>query len=93
MFRVIPTSRQIAARARARATRAADSRACADMTPAGYGLPRTAREWTALVRIASGEVDIPCVHYRCLEARGLVERRSGVPALTRHGRLALGLPE
>ena len=74
--------------------RAADSRACAQMLlPSPLGVPRTDGEWTALVKIASGETDIAPAHSARLAALGLVERRSGVPALTRHGRLTLGFPE
>ena len=57
------------------------------------GAPRTASEWTALVKIASGETDIPASQYARLVELGLVEQRSGVPDLTQHGRLTLGLPE
>ena len=70
----------------------ADSRACADMLPR-RGVPRTDREWTALVKVASGEVDIPASQCARLVALGLVERRSGFPELTPHGRVTLGLPE
>lgn len=73
--------------------RHADSRACADMTPVRRGVPRSNREWTALVKIASGETDIPFTQCSRLVALGLVERRSGLPMLTLHGRLTLGLPE
>ena len=57
------------------------------------GLPRTANEWTALVKIASGELNIPASHRARLVELGLLEPRSGLPALTQHGRLTLGLPE
>ena len=72
--------------------RAADSRACAEM-PQRLGMPRTDREWTALVKIASGETDIPATQYARLVSLGLVAHTSGAPELTRHGRLTLGLPE
>lgn len=57
------------------------------------GMPRTPAEWTALVKIASGEIDIAEACYERLCELGLVERRSGTPCLTQHGRLTLGLPE
>jgi hypothetical protein len=57
------------------------------------GVPRTAAEWTALVKIASGEVDVASVHCERLVELGLIQNVSGVPVLTQHGRLTLGLPE
>jgi hypothetical protein len=57
------------------------------------GVPRTGAEWTALVKIASGEVDVASVHCERLVELGLIQRLSGVPVLTQHGRLTLGLPE
>ena len=77
----------------AQATREADSRACCDTRPAKQGVPRTDAEWTALVRVASGELDIPAPDFARLVELGLIERRAGVPHLTRHGRVTLGLPE
>jgi hypothetical protein len=77
----------------ATATLQADSRICADMAPASRGVPRTDGEWTALVKVASGEVDIRSSLCARLLALGLIERKSGLPALTQHGRLTLGLPE
>ena len=70
--------------------RAADSRACASMLPRRLGVPRTDREWTALVKIASGEIDVTPAQQARLVALGLVADRSGVPELTVHGRLTLG---
>ena len=72
--------------------RAADSRACAAI-PARLGVPRTDREWTALVKIASGETDITPAQHARLVALGLVALTAGAPELTRHGRATLGLPE
>ena len=72
--------------------RAADSRACAQMLPR-LGVPRTDREWTALVKIASGETDITPAQHDRLVSLGLIARKRGTPELTRHGRLTLGFPE
>ncbi|MGZ5094468.1 MAG: hypothetical protein ACXWCY_16435 [Burkholderiales bacterium] len=57
------------------------------------GVPRTGAEWTALVKIASGEVDVASVDCERLIELGLIQRVSGVPVLTQHGRLTLGLPD
>lgn len=57
------------------------------------GTPQTAQEWTALVKVGSGEVDIPAAHCERLLTLGLVVTVSGRPALTRHGRFTLGLPD
>lgn len=57
------------------------------------GVPRTAEEWTALVKVGSGEKDIPAEQCARLLALGLVLTISGSPTLTRHGRFTLGLPE
>ena len=57
------------------------------------GVPRTAPEWTALVKVASGERDIPASHYVRLVGLGLIERSAGCATLTRHGRMTLGLPD
>jgi hypothetical protein len=57
------------------------------------GVPRTGAEWTALVKIASGELDVPCAQWERLVELGLVQRAAGVPVLTQHGRMTLGLPE
>jgi hypothetical protein len=57
------------------------------------GVPRTSEEWTALVKVGSGERDISRELCACLLALGLVITVSGTPALTRHGRYTLGLPE
>ena len=92
MFRVFALPK-FDSEAAARATREADSRACCDMHAARCGVPRTDVEWTALVRVASGELDIPAGQCARLLELGLVERRSGFPELTPHGRLTLGLPE
>ena len=90
MFKVIPLPRlRIATPAD---LRAADSRACAELPPRG-GMPRTEREWTALVKIASGETDITPGQCARLDALGWIESRGGLPALTRHGRLTLGLTD
>jgi hypothetical protein len=56
-------------------------------------LPQTTLEWTTLVKIASGELDVSRSQCARLIELGLVEMRSEVPALTQHGRLTLGLPE
>ena len=68
----------------------ADSRACAEALPR-RGAPRTDREWTALVKIASGEVDVQPSERARLMALGLICSRFGFPELTPHGRLTLGL--
>lgn len=57
------------------------------------GVPRSAEEWTALAKVGSGERDVPDAICRRLIALGLVLTVSGVPALTRHGRYTLGLPD
>jgi hypothetical protein len=57
------------------------------------GVPHTVREWTALVKIASSEVDIPPADCRRLIELGLVQCLSGIPVLTPHGRLTLGLAD
>ena len=57
------------------------------------GVPRTAPEWTALVKVASGERDIPASYYVRLVGLGLIERSAGFATLTRHGRITLGLPD
>jgi hypothetical protein len=72
--------------------RAADSRACADRLPR-LGAPSTDREWTALVKIASGEMDIAPDQHERLVKLGLIARKPGTPQLTLHGRLTLGFPE
>ena len=72
--------------------RAADSRACAQRLPR-LGVPRTDLEWTALVKIASGETDITPAQRARLVSLGLVARDPETPQLTLHGRLTLGLPE
>jgi hypothetical protein len=78
----------------AAAMRAADSRACAQVARIERrGVPRTDSEWTALVKLASGEHDIQPAYCDRLISLGLVERRAGLPELTRHGRLTLGLPD
>ena len=60
--------------------------------PPRRGAPRSAEEWTALVKIGSGELDIAPTQCRTLRALGLVVTISGRPVLTRHGRYTLGLP-
>jgi hypothetical protein len=92
MFKVIalPRLRNLTS---AQALCDADSRACSKMLSPLRGVPRTDAEWTALVRIASGERDIPPSQCARLLALGLVERNAGGPTLTRHGRLTLGLAE
>jgi hypothetical protein len=57
------------------------------------GVPRTAEEWTALVKVGSGETDIAPAQCERLRTLGLVVTMSGTPALTRHGRFTLGLPD
>lgn len=61
--------------------------------PAGRGVPRTAEEWTALAKVGSGEWDIASAACDTLRTRGLIVTVSGRPALTRHGRYTLGLPD
>ena len=75
-----------------------DPRAAGAVRPAGSpsmrrGAPQTAEEWTALVKVGSGEHDIPAAHCERLLTLGLVVTVSGRPALTRHGRFTLGLPD
>ena len=57
------------------------------------GAPRTALEWTGLVRIASGELEVSRAQCDRLVELGLVQIVNGKPCLTQHGRLTLGLPE
>lgn len=76
----------------AAALRNADSRACAEALPR-LGVPRTAREWTALAKIASGEHDVPPEQCARLASLGLIARVPGLPRLTMHGRLTLGFSE
>ena len=61
--------------------------------PPRRGVPGTAEEWTALVKVASGERGIPGSSCERLLELGLVVTVAGIPKLTRHGRLTLGLPE
>ena len=56
-------------------------------------LPRTADEWTALVKVGSGDLDISARLRDRLAALGLVFIAAGIPALTPRGRLTLGLPD
>ena len=56
------------------------------------GSPRSAAEWTALVKVGSGESDIAISLSERLLTLGLIVTVSGRPALTRHGRFTLGLP-
>jgi hypothetical protein len=55
------------------------------------GVPPKVREWTALVKIASSEVDIPPADCGRLVELGLAQCVSGKLVLTLHGRLTLGL--
>jgi hypothetical protein len=64
-----------------------------ETVPVRRGVPRTMREWTALVKIASSELDIPPADCKRLLELGLVQRESGIPVLTAHGRLTLGLAD
>jgi hypothetical protein len=57
------------------------------------GAPRTALEWTGLVRIASGELEVSRAQCDRLVELGLVQIVNGKPCLTQHGRLTLGLAE
>jgi hypothetical protein len=61
--------------------------------PCGRGVPRTAAEWTGLVKVASGEYDIGAAMLTRLVQLGLLEGGAGDPVLTRHGRLTLGLSD
>ena len=56
-------------------------------------LPRSADEWTALVKVGSGEHDIAPRELARLSTLGLVEHKAGLPVLTRRGRYTLGLPD
>jgi hypothetical protein len=64
-----------------------------EVVPAQGGVPHTVREWTALVKIASSQVDIPAADCNRLIELGLVQCLSGIPVLTPHGRLTLGLAD
>jgi hypothetical protein len=57
------------------------------------GIPRTAGDWTALVKIGSGEYDVLDSDFARLVSLGLVERVAGLPGLTAHGRYTLGFPD
>ena len=57
------------------------------------GVPRTGAEWTALVKIASGELDVAGHDRARLVELGLIEGAAGTPTLTQHGRMTLGLAE
>ena len=87
MLRVVPVQRRPAAAA------GAQRRLGSGSPNVCRGTPRTAEEWTALVKVGSGERDIPAAQCSRLVALGLVLTVSGVPALTRHGRFTLGLPD
>ena len=78
VLRIVPLERELA-RARTRQVR--------------RDVPRTAEQWTALVKVGSGEMDIPVTQCEQLRVMGLVLTVSGAPALTRHGRFTLGLPD
>ena len=58
-----------------------------------HGVPRTATEWTALVKIASGELDVGTRERARLVELGLIHVTAGTPILTQHGRMTLGLAE
>ena len=64
-----------------------------EIVPKQRGVPHTVCEWTALVKIESGELDIPPTDCRRLIELGLVQCLSGRPVLTPHGRLTLGLAD
>ena len=93
MFKVIDLTMRLPRKVTQAELRAADSRACAQMVVPKRGVPRTNVEWTALVKIASGELDVPPEYCARLVDLGLIERKHGQPALTRHGRFTLGLPD
>ena len=78
LLRIVPAERRVVPRVQAEAPR--------------RGVPRTTEEWTALVKVGSGEKDIPPAQCARLLELGLVLTVSGTPALTRHGRFTLGLP-
>ena len=78
-LRLVPAAREPVARTRMQSVRG--------------GVPRTADEWTALVKVGSGETDIPTGQCERLRTMGLIVTVSGTPALTRHGRFTLGLPD
>jgi len=79
VLRIVPLERGPIVRARTRQVR--------------RDVPRTAEQWTALVKVGSGETDIPATQCEQLRAMGLVLTVSGTPGLTRHGRFTLGLPD
>ena len=85
MLRIVPLKRRPAGEGM--------QRRAAPGSPVVRGVPRTAEEWTALVKVGSGERDIPAAQCSRLVALGLVLTVSGVPSLTRHGRFTLGLPD
>ena len=93
MFKVIalPTLRSLQS-AYASGSIEADSRACSELA-LPRGVPRTDREWTALVKIASGETDVAPAHCARLLELGLIREVSGTPELTPHGRVTLGLSD
>ena len=73
--------------------RAAGAARTTGVPPMRRGTPQTAEEWTALVKVGSGEVDVAAEHCQRLLTLGLVVTVSGRPALTRHGRFTLGLAD
>jgi hypothetical protein len=57
------------------------------------GIPRSAAEWSALKRLASGDPDLSRNDLRRLFMLGLVERQLGRLCLTKQGREMLALYE
>ena len=55
------------------------------------GIPRTAGEWSALLRIAEGNSNVSKGELRRLFLLGLVERQLGRLCVTKHGREMLAL--
>lgn len=70
-----------------------DRRIDIQMAAVRRGVPRTSGEWTALVKIASGETDVCEASRARLFELGLIEDCAGLCNLTRHGRLTLGLAD
>ena len=56
-----------------------------------HGTPRTAEEWAALAKVASGESNLTREELRRLFMLGLVDRQLGRICLSIHGRQTLGL--
>ena len=58
-----------------------------------HSVPRTAEEWAALAKVASGQPNLTREELRRLFMLGLVDRQLGRVCLNPHGRAALGLSD